>query len=62
MKPYLVDKQPADMDDVINKAKQYGYKEDAWGVLYVSRAAAILRKHGHKVENNNSILPIPRES
>lgn len=50
MKPYLIDGKPADMDDIIEQAKELGYTGDAYGVYYTSGAARVLREHGHTVE------------
>lgn len=51
-KPYLIDNEPVDGDEIIEKAKKYGYEGDG-GIFRTSIAAGILRKHGHIVSNNN---------
>lgn len=52
MKQYLIDNQEADMNDIIEKAKGYGYSGDSYGVYFTSGAAKVLREHGHTVEEN----------
>ena len=48
-KPYLIDNEPADMDDIIKLAKELGY-EGFGGMFLTSQAAGVIRKHGHTVE------------
>jgi hypothetical protein len=51
IKPYRIDNEPADMHDIIDLAKTYGYAP--YGNVYqTSVASGILRKNGHTVDNN----------
>ena len=50
-KPYLIDGEPADMDDIIDLAKKHGY--EGYGIVFTTSAAArVLRENGYKVEEN----------
>lgn len=59
-KQYHIDNQPADMRDVIGKAKEYGYEPNS-GIYLTSEAARLLRKHGHVVGNASEIATAPTE-
>ena len=51
-KQYMIDGEPVNADELIQKAKDLGYDGDAYGVLYTSGSASVLRKHGHTVKEN----------
>lgn len=53
-KSYHIDNVPADMKDIIDLAKQYGYDGDG-GIYRTSVAAGVLRKHNHVVGNASDI-------
>ncbi len=50
-KTYTIDDIPANADDIIEKAKGYGYVGDR-GMFFTSAASQVLRAHGHKVGYN----------
>lgn len=54
MKEYLIDDVPAELHDIIELAKKYGY-EGMYGFYYYSRAVQILRDNGHTVEKNKNL-------
>lgn len=49
MKEYLIDGEPVEWQEIIKRARQYGYDGD---FLQTSIAAGILRDNGHTVERN----------
>ena len=51
-KEYLLDKEPVDWQELISRAKNYGYTGDSYGIFYTSSAADLLRRKGHTVEQN----------
>lgn len=51
MKPYLIDNDPADFQEVIKKARELGMLSDR-GVLRSSVAAGFLREKGYEVKKN----------
>ncbi len=51
-KIYLIDDKPASASDIIRRAKGLDRDFGDDGLCFTSVGVAILRKHGHKVENN----------
>lgn len=51
MKPYLIDNDPADFQEVIKKARELGMLSEK-GLWRSSVAAEYLRERGYKVEEN----------
>lgn len=50
-KPYLINKEEASGDDIIELAQAHGYKGYN-GIYQTSIAAGVLRKAGYTIENN----------
>ena len=51
-KQYMIDGEPVDADELIQRAKNLGYDGDAYGIFYISGSARVLREHGHTIGNN----------
>lgn len=46
---YRIDKEPVDWQEIIERAKNYGYTGE---IMQTSVAASILRENGHEVDEN----------
>ena len=51
--PFRIDDIPATSDEIIQRAKEYGYSGNG-GLFLTSEASQILRNNGHEVTTNQN--------